>query len=72
MLPPKLSAKGLALEALRAFVEFYFSFSLSKKLYGEPDKENLLANLLARKVGFQFIKEVTLSYKTANLYLISK
>ena len=72
MLPPKHSARGLALEALKGFVEFYFSFSLSKKLYGEPDKDNLLANLLARKVGFQYLKEVTLSYKTANLYLITR
>jgi len=72
MQPAKVSVKGLALEALRAFTEFYFSFSLSKKLYAEPDKENLLANLLARKAGFQFSKEIVLSYKTANLYLISK
>lgn len=72
MLPPRESFKGLSREALRCFIEFYFSFSTAGNLYAEPDRENEKANLLAKKAGFQFLKTVELSYKTANLYVFTR
>lgn len=72
MHPPKQSKKGLSLLMLRHFIEFYFSFPQGERLFAEPDRENNLANLLAKKAGFQLLKSIQLSYKTANLYCITK
>jgi RimJ/RimL family protein N-acetyltransferase len=72
MLPPKQSRKYLSLELLRAFLSFYFSFTENGCLYAEPDSQNATANLLARKAGFNLLKTITLSNKTANLYLITR
>lgn len=72
MLPPRKSRKGLSIEVLKTFIEYYFSFSLSACLYAEPDINNRVANLLARKTGFQFEKIIQLSTKTANLYKFPK
>jgi RimJ/RimL family protein N-acetyltransferase len=72
MLPPRESQKGLTESMLRAFIKFYFSFSAATTLYGEPDHRNTAANLAAKRTGFEFQKQITLSYKTANLYSITK
>jgi RimJ/RimL family protein N-acetyltransferase len=71
MSPPNPQQKGLTVPMLRTFLEFYFSFQLAERIYAEPDKENDFANLLARKVGFQYVKTIELSYKTANLYRLT-
>ncbi len=72
MLPPHEMRKGLSVHMLSHFVHFYFSFPASSRLFAEPDKENSLANRLATKAGFRFLKTIELSYKTANLYCITK
>jgi RimJ/RimL family protein N-acetyltransferase len=72
MLPPQQMQKGLSLCMLRHFIQFFFSFASAAKLFAEPDKENVLANRLAEKAGFIFLKTIQLSYKTANLYCITK
>ena len=72
MLPPRQSIKGLTEAMLRAFIRFYFSFAAASSLYGEPDCRNTAANIAARKAGFQFLRPITMSYKTANLYSITK
>jgi len=72
MSPPNLLPKGLTVLLLRAFLDFYFSFQLAGRIYAEPDKDNDLANLLARKAGFRYIKTIELSYKTANLYCLTR
>ncbi len=72
MLPPKQLQKNWSIFALKAFQDFYFSFPEPDCLYCEPDIENDMANQLALKAGFEFIKPITLSYKTANLYSISR
>jgi RimJ/RimL family protein N-acetyltransferase len=72
MCPPRQSARGLSVAVLKFFIDYYFSFSLSQELYAEPDKNNLLANLLARKAGFQFICEIDMTAKKANLYCITR
>lgn len=70
--PPRQSQKGLSLDMLRHFLRFYFSFEQTERLFAEPDHQNVLANRLAEKAGFRFLKEITLPYKTANLYCITK
>jgi len=72
MLPPRQLSKGLSECMLRTFVQFYFSFPAANCLYGEPDCRNTAANMLAKKAGFHFLKQVTLTNKTANLYEITK
>jgi acetyl CoA:N6-hydroxylysine acetyl transferase len=72
MLPPRDLRKGWSVEALRAFQDYYFSFSSAEQLFAEPDCENILANQLALKAGFDFIRSTVLSEKTANIYSISR
>jgi acetyl CoA:N6-hydroxylysine acetyl transferase len=55
-----------------AFLEFYFSFPMAQRMFGEPDEKNINANKLVVRVGFQFLKTMQLAYKTANLYSITK
>ena len=72
MLPPRESEKGLTEIMLRVFTQFYFSFEQANKLYGEPDIANQHGNIAAKKAGFHFLKTIQLSYKTANLYSITR
>jgi RimJ/RimL family protein N-acetyltransferase len=70
--PPRESRRGLAAALLKAFVQFFFSFDEAQALYGEPDAANTVACVAALRAGFQFQKQITLSYKTANLYAITR
>lgn len=72
MMPPEQMSKGLSLLMLQHFIRFYFSFPIAERLFAEPDSENILANRLAVKAGFTLLKKIQLSYKTANLYSITK
>ncbi len=72
MLPPRESKKNLAKEVLSEFIQFFFSHAGAGDLYAEPDAENAMANLLAKNVGFVFLKTIELSSKSANLYCISR
>jgi RimJ/RimL family protein N-acetyltransferase len=72
MAPPEKRKKGITLLFFKAFLSFYFSFPKSGFMYGEPDVENERANKLVIDAGFQFLKTIQLSYKTANLYSISR
>ncbi len=72
MAPPRLLLKNLSYYALREFVAYIFSFPVATTLYVEPDCKNILANKLALKTGFQFQNTIQLSYKTANLYSLTK
>jgi hypothetical protein len=72
MCPPSQMTRGLSLAMLRHFMQFYFSFPVAARLFAEPDRANGFANRLAVKAGFQFVKTVQLSYKTANLYSVTK
>lgn len=50
-----------------------FLFSLGvERIIGEPDVNNKNANALVKRVGFKWIKQIELSYKTANLYFCEK
>lgn len=72
MCPPRELQKGLTENILRAFSKFFFSFGAAQTLYGEPDHRNTAANLAAKRSGFEFQKTIQLSYKTANLYSITR
>ncbi len=72
MCPPRQLQKGLTEAMLKAFIKFYFSFGAAETLYGEPDHRNTAANIAAKRSGFQLLKTIQLSYKTANLYSITK
>lgn len=72
MQPPSQMIKGISVCMLRHFIRFYFSHTDAENLFGEPDKENVHANRLAVKAGLHFQKIITLSYKNANLYSITK
>lgn len=50
-----------------------FLFSLDiRRIIGEPDARNIKANNLVQDVGFRFIKQIEMSYKTANFYIYDK
>jgi RimJ/RimL family protein N-acetyltransferase len=70
--PPKEMKRGWSTFVLKGVQEFYFAHPLAGDLYAEPDQENTHANRLANETGFQFIKTIPLSYKTANLYRLSR
>jgi RimJ/RimL family protein N-acetyltransferase len=72
MCPPRELKKGWSAAALLAFQQYYFSFPNFTALYAEPDHQNVLANRLAIQTGFRFIKTINLSYKTANLYHLTR
>lgn len=72
MAPPKLLKRGMGLTMLRGFIDFYFSFPRGKRLFAEPDRENLKANALAQKAGFQFVDSIRLPDKFATLYCITR
>lgn len=72
MCPPREMRRGWSYYALKLFQQYYFSFEQSGTLYAEPDKDNHPANQLATHTGFRFLKTIELSYKTANLYAISR
>lgn len=72
MMPPERRPRGLSFACLQMFLHYYFSFSEARRMYGEPDMENLPSNYLVRKLGFEFLRPIRLSYKNANLYAITK
>ncbi|HLX92977.1 MAG TPA: GNAT family N-acetyltransferase [Puia sp.] len=72
MQPPGQSPKNLSFEVLRSFGAYFFSFDGHGDLYAEPDCRNALANVLAKKAGFEYLRKIQLSYKTANLYVLTK
>jgi acetyl CoA:N6-hydroxylysine acetyl transferase len=72
MAPRENTLKDLSLHCLVAFLQFYFSFPPAIRMFGEPDVENTGANKLVQRAGFELLKTIQLSYKTANLYSITK
>jgi len=70
--PPREMQKGFSFYAIKCLQEYFFSFSDNERLFAEPDQGNYHANRLAINTGFQLVKTVQLSYKTANLYLITR
>jgi RimJ/RimL family protein N-acetyltransferase len=63
-----LGLKGLSVHVLVTMLDFLFSFKSVTRIIAEPDSENKAANCLAQNACYRFMKEIQLSYKTANLY----
>lgn len=72
MAPVKNPIHGLTVTMIRAFLEFYFSFEAAVRMYAEPDVYNLKSIQLLERAGFIKQKTVTMSYKTAHIYLLEK
>lgn len=69
--PATTPVKGLTTNVMLCGISYLFILG-AKRIIGEPDMNNKNANELVKRVGFQFIKPVSLSYKKANLYILEK
>ncbi|HYE53968.1 MAG TPA: GNAT family N-acetyltransferase [Chitinophagaceae bacterium] len=72
MAPRQQRVPGLSVCVLQTFLEYFFSFPDIERIIGEPDAENHRANQLVQKLGFRFMKTISMSYKTANLYTCTR
>ena len=69
-LPEKI--RNISKEALVTALQFAFSFSGIDRIYTEPHADNFHANELARQMGWEFIKEIDMVSKKANLFCFEK
>lgn len=67
--PNTKRVKGLTTSVMVSGISYLFSIG-AKRIIGEPDVNNVNANQLVKRLGFQLVKRVQLSYKSANLYLL--
>lgn len=72
MAPNDKPVPGLSLTIVQTFLEYYFSFPNATRMFAEPDIRNNRSNRLLIKTGFNLIESIEMSYKTANLYSITK
>jgi hypothetical protein len=72
MAPNKKPIPGLSVSVTRAMLTYYFSFPEARRMYAEPDVTNPRSNRILQQVGFQFIESIQMSYKTANLYVLTR
>lgn len=72
MSPNNVPLPGLTKNIVNCFLEYYFSFHESKRMYAEPDINNKKSIVLLEKCGFSKVKTVEMSYKTADIYFIQK
>lgn len=72
MCPPRQMKRRWSYWAIKCFQQYYFSHGQARRLFAEPDQQNYPANQLAINTGFAFLKTAELSYKTANIYCITK
>lgn len=71
MAPYEKPVPRLSANVVITCLSFLFTLSIDR-IIGEPDAENERANELVKRVGFRFVKQVQMSYKTANLYSYSR
>lgn len=72
MAPNKNPVHGLTSTVIKAFLDYYFSFPEAKRMYAEPDINNIKSIALLERAGFQRIKTVEMSYKRALIYCLEK
>jgi hypothetical protein len=72
MAPNNKPVPGLSLTITLAFLEYYFSFPQAERMFAEPDINNPRSNSLLIRAGFQFLRSIKMSYKTAHLYCLNK
>ncbi|MGI8583217.1 MAG: GNAT family N-acetyltransferase [Chitinophagaceae bacterium] len=68
MSPNQHQITGLTKHVVTSFLEYYFSFPEAKKMYAEPDVNNHKSITLLEKCGFEKVKTVQMSYKSAHIY----
>lgn len=69
--PHRRPIPRLSQHVLLTCLSFLFTLPVGRVM-GEPDARNVKANALVRKLGFRFIKQISMSYKTANLYALDR
>lgn len=64
--------RGFSENILYRLLVYLFSSSKVGRVLAEPDKNNINACRLAEKVGFRFLKEISLPDKKARLYVFER
>jgi hypothetical protein len=72
MAPNTNPVPGLSLSVITSYLDYFFSFPQATAMYAEPDIHNHRSNQLVKRAGFRFQHQILMSYKTANLYSITK
>lgn len=72
MCPDRSRVPDLSVHCIRACLAFLFSYPVVERVIAEPDILHRAANLVARRAGFMFCKQVQLSRKKANLYCCTR
>ena|ERR1700733_7052585 len=72
MAPNRMPIPGLSFHICSTFLEYYFSFPEATRMFAEPDIHNIRSNALLKRLNFNFIESIQLSYKIANLYSLTK
>jgi len=72
MAPNESPIKGLSVAIVQAYLHYYFKFLEATQMFAEPDIRNNRSNRILQRAGFQFHHSIEMSYKTANLYSITK
>ena len=72
MAPNENPIPGLTSLIIKSYLDYYFSFPQARRMFAEPDITNHRSNRVLKKVGFSFHHAIKMSYKTANLYSITK
>jgi acetyl CoA:N6-hydroxylysine acetyl transferase len=63
---------GLTTALIHHYLKYYFSQVGTGCLFAEPDAANQKSIQLLEKAGFEKIKNITMSYKKAQLYQLTK
>jgi RimJ/RimL family protein N-acetyltransferase len=72
MSPLKNPVHGLTTTMVIAFLDLYFLQNPGGKMFAEPDTQNIKSIDLLERIGFEKLKTVQLSYKTAHVYSLNK
>jgi acetyl CoA:N6-hydroxylysine acetyl transferase len=72
MAPNERPIPGLSVRITRAMLRHYFQFPEAERMYAEPDVTNPRSNRILQQVGFQLVESIKMSYKTANLYVLTR
>jgi hypothetical protein len=70
--PNHRQVRGLTRIMVAGFLKFYFSFPIAHVMYGEPDTNNHKARKVVSDLGFEYLYEAELSYKTASVYKLTR
>lgn len=72
MAPNEKPISGLSVAIVHTYLSYFFGFPEATVMYAEPDIRNHRSNRIVQRAGFRFHHPIEMSYKTANLYSITK